>query len=121
VLGVVSTGAPAYSLSFDAGKSVSTNGAKTIADGMECRIPVDASVECIVAGADRIVQLSEDEIKQAMRIYYTDTHNVAEGAGAAALAALLKEKHLYTGKKAGVILSGGNVDKDIFMPILGEG
>ncbi len=121
VVGVVAEGASSYALSFEAGKAVPTNKAETIADGMACRVPVDAALECILQGADRIVTVSDHEIKQAMRIYFTDTHNVAEGAGAAPLAALLQEKLLHHGKKTGVILTGGNVDQDIFAKVLSEG
>src|SRR5581483_3598616 len=91
VVGVVSANAAAYSLSFKAGKPVSTNSADTLADGMACRVPVDDAVAQINQGADRIVDLTENEIKAAMRLYFDATHNVAEGAGAAGLAALLQE------------------------------
>ena len=113
IVGVVSENAAAYALSFDAGEPVSTNSADTLADGMACRVPVAAALDIIRAGAERIVQVSDDEILDAMAHYLTDTHNLAEGAGAAPLAAVLQEKDRMAGKKVGLILSGGNADPDI--------
>lgn len=121
IVGVVSENAPAYKLSFEAGKPVATNSADTFADGVACRIPDAAAVEIINKGAARVVSVSEDEIKAAMRAYYTDTHNLAEGAGAAPLAALLQEKALMRGRKAGVVLTGGNIDTALYGAILAEG
>lgn len=118
VVGVVSANAAAYSLSFKAGKAIATNSADTLADGMACRVPVEDAVAQINKGADRIVELTEDEIKAAMRIYFDDIHNVAEGAGAAGLAALLKEGAAKAGRKAAVVLSGGNVDAPLFRDVL---
>jgi threonine dehydratase len=119
VVGVVSANAAAYALSFKAGKPVSTNSADTLADGMACRVPVDGAVAIINKGADRIVQVTEDEIRKAMRLYFDLIHNVAEGAGAAALAALSQEGAAKAGKKVGLILSGGNVDAPLFQSVLG--
>ena len=118
VVGVVSENAPAYAMSFEAGKPVPTNSANTFADGVACRVPDAGAVDIINKGASRIVTVSEDEIKDAMRAYYTDTHNLAEGAGAAPLAALLQEKDRMAGKKAAVVLSGGNIDTDMYSAIL---
>ena len=118
VVGVVAENAPAYSLSFKAKKPVSTNSADTMADGMACRVPVADAVERINRGAARIVEVSEREIEAAMRHYFTDTHNVAEGAGAAPLAAALKERARIAGKKIGLVLSGGNVDRDVFARVI---
>ncbi len=118
VVGVVAENAPAYALSFKAGHRVPTNSARTFADGMACRDPHGEALDIIRQGAARIVAVSEDEIADAMRIYYTTTHNLAEGAGAAPLAALLKEKTRYAGKRAGLILSGGNVDMPLFTQVL---
>lgn len=120
VVGVVSENAAAYALSFEAGEAIATNSADTFADGVACRVPVDQAVEAIVAGAERIATVSEDQIKQAMRAYYRDTHNIAEGAGAVPLAALMAEKDAMKGKKAGVILTGGNIDRDLYLSILAE-
>lgn len=118
IVGVVAENAPAYALSFAAGKSISTNSADTIADGMACRVPVEPALEIIGKGAARIVRVSEAEIKSAMRAYFDDTHNVAEGAGAAGLAAALKDTERKPGSKVGLILSGGNVDADMFADVL---
>lgn len=118
VVGVVAEGAPAYKLSFEAGRPVSTNQAVTLADGMACRVPEPEAVDVVLKGAARIVALSESEIAGAMRALYTDTHNVAEGAGAAALAACLQERARNRGKKVGVMLCGGNVDATVFREVL---
>ena len=120
VVGVVAERAAAYALSFAAGKPVATNSADTMADGLAVRIPDPTALEIIRKGATRVVTVSEDEIKAAMRAYYTDTHNLAEGAGAAPLAALLKDRSQMAGKKVGVVLSGGNVDAAVFREVLGE-
>jgi threonine dehydratase len=118
IVGVVAEDAPAYALSFAAGQPVPTNRADTIADGMACRSPVPGVVEILCRGAQRIVQVTDADIKAAMTHLFTDTHNVAEGAGAAALAALLKEKHAMAGKRVGIILSGGNVDRELYTSVL---
>ncbi len=118
VAGVVAEGAPAYKLSFEAGHAVSTNQSQTIADGMACRVPDPEAVEIICRGAERVVSVSDPEIEAAMCAFYTDTHNVAEGAGAAPLAALLKEKEAMAGRKVGVMLTGGNVDAAVFREVL---
>jgi threonine dehydratase len=116
IVGVVAENAPAFALSFAAGQPVPTNSARTFADGVACRDPQADAFAIIKTGAARVVTVSEDEIAEAIRIYYTTTHNLAEGAGAAPLAALLKEKARYAGKRAGLILSGGNID----MPVLAQ-
>ena len=118
VVGVVAANAPCYALSFAQGRSVSTNSSRTIADGMAVRVPHDGAVAEILAGAERIATVSEDEIRAAMRYYFTDTHNVAEGAGAAPLAALLRERGRMEGRKVVLVLSGGNVDRGVFSRIL---
>lgn len=118
IVGVVAENAPAFALSFDAGKPVSTREANTFADGMACREPQKEPFEIIRQGAARVVLVSEHEIAEAVRILYTDTHNLAEGAGAASLAALMKEKEVYSGKQAGVILCGGNIDLPVFAKLL---
>jgi threonine dehydratase len=120
VVGVVAEVAAAYALSFAEGRPVSTNSADTMADGMACRVPVPESLAIILAGAERVVTVSEAEIKQAMRAYFTDTHNLAEGAGAAPLAALLKEGDAMRGRKVGLILSGGNIDMTLYRAVLAE-
>ncbi len=118
VVGVVSENAPAYALSFAAGRPVSTNSAETMADGMACRVPVADAVAAINRGAERIVAVAEGEIEAAIRHYYTDTHNLAEGAGAAPLAALLKERERMAGKRVAIILSGGNIDTALYRQVL---
>jgi threonine dehydratase len=120
VVGVVAENAPAYALSFERRESVSTNTADTMADGVACRVPAMDALEVIWAGADRVVRVSDAQIKAAMRHYFTDTHNVAEGAGAAPLAALLKERETMAGKRVGLILSGGNIDRAVYQSILME-
>jgi threonine dehydratase len=120
VVGVVAANAPAYALSFAAGKPVSTNSADTLADGVACRVPDEAALAIILKGAARIVTVSEAEIRQAMRVLFTDTHNVAEGAGAAALAAALQERNRLARKRIAVIQSGGNIDRALFTEILAE-
>jgi len=118
VVGVVSEHAASYALSFEAGEPVSTNSADTLADGLACRVPVAEALDIILARAERIVQVSEDEIIAAMAHYLTDTHNLAEGAGAAPLAALLQEKEQMAGRKVGLILSGGNADPPLIKRLL---
>ncbi len=120
VIGVCSTEASCYALSFAQGRPVSTNSADTLADGMACRVPVAEAVAAINAGAARVVTVSEAELKAAMRALYQDTHNMAEGAGAAATAALMQERDRMAGKTVGVILSGGNMDIDLYRAILAE-
>jgi len=121
VVGVVSVNAPTYALSFRAGEPVPTNSANTMADGLACRVPVAEAVARINAGVERIVEVEDAEIEAAMRHYYTDTHNIAEGAGAAGLAALLKERDAMLGQRVGVVLSGGNVDTAVYRRVLANG
>ena len=121
VVGVVSTEAPAYALSFAAGKVVATNSADTMADGMAVRGPDAQALEVILKGADRIVKVSDAEIAIAMRAYYEDTHQLTEGAGAASLAALMQERERQAGKRVGLILSGGNIDRPLYLRALADG
>jgi len=120
IVGVVAENAPAYALSFAAGRVVTTASADTIADGVACRVPREDAVEIINRWAERIVTVSEAEIAAAMRFYFSDTHNVAEGAGAAPLAALLKERHAMERRRVGLVLSGGNVDREVYARVLAE-
>ncbi|MFO1111969.1 MAG: threonine dehydratase [Bradyrhizobium sp.] len=119
IIGVQSTEAPAYALSFASGRVVMTNSSDTRADGMATRVPDEAALDIIRAGASHIVQVTDDEIGAAIRAYWTDTHNLAEGAGAAPLAAALAEKSRLAGKRVGLILSGGNIDFDLFQKWVG--
>jgi threonine dehydratase len=118
IVGVVAAAAPAVALSFEAGRPVPTNSAHTFADGMACREPNAESLAIISKGAARVVRVTEDEIAEAIRLYWRATHNVAEGAGAAPLAALLKERGRMKGKRVGLILSGGNIDTDVLRTVL---
>ncbi len=118
VVGVVAEQAPTYALSFEAKRPVATNSADTLADGVAVRVPDPDALDVILGGAERVVTVTEDEIKSAMRAYFTDTHNVAEGAGAAPLAALIKEKDAMAGRKVGLVLSGGNIDTGLYRDIL---
>ena len=120
VVGVVSENAACYALSFASGRPIETPSAITFADGVAVRVPVPEALEAIIAGADRIVQVSDDEVKAAVRIFFRDTHNIAEGAGAAPLAALLKDP-ARKGKRFAVILSGGNIDRELYLEALGAG
>jgi threonine dehydratase len=118
VVGVVSDAAPCAKLSVEAGRLVETETARTFADGMAVRVPVQAAFDIYSRGADRIVAVSDDEVADAIRAYFTDTHNLAEGAGAAPLAALMRERERMAGREVGVILCGGNIDADWMAEIL---
>lgn len=114
IIGVQSTEAPAYALSLKAGRAVSTNSADTFADGMATRVPDEEALALMMKGLARIVLVNDDEVADAVRAYWTDTHNLAEGAGAAALAAAMQERSANRGKRIGLILSGGNIDLALF-------
>jgi len=118
VVGVVADAAPAYALSFEAGRVLSTDTASTFADGIAVRVPSEQALAIIKAGASHILRLSDDEIAEAIRIYYRDTHNLAEGAGAAPLAGLMREHKSLQGQKAAAILCGGNIDAPVFSQVL---
>ncbi|MSP42819.1 MAG: threonine dehydratase [Alphaproteobacteria bacterium] len=118
IVAVAARNAPAMALSFDAGRPVSTNSALTFADGIATREPVEEALTIIRRGAARIVQVSEDEIAEAIRVYFQVTHQIAEGAGAAALAGLIQERQRMAGKNIAVILSGGNMDASVYRSIL---
>ena len=114
IVGVQAAGAPSYALSFEAGHAVETPAAQTFADGVATRVPDPEALDMILKGATRVVIVDEQEIADAVRHYWQKTHNLAEGAGAVPLAAALKEKSLNMGRKVGLILSGGNIDLDLF-------
>ncbi len=118
IVGVVAAESRSYALSFEQRKLVASPSSTALADGLACRVPNAQALELIWANVDRIVEVSEAEIAAAMRAYFEDTHNVAEGAGAAALAAALKERSALTGKKIGIVLSGGNVDRETYQAVL---
>lgn len=113
IVGVVAATADAYAQSFERGEVVSTRSADTIADGLAVRVPDPSALALMRAGAARIVRVSEQQILSAIRTYYLDTHNLAEGAGAAPLAALLAERERYSRQRVGVVLSGANLDAGV--------
>ncbi len=118
IIGVVSDQFSAAKKSFESGTIIDTGPAHSFADGMAVRVPVPDAYAIYSKGVERIIQVSDDEIAEATRIYFKDTHNAAEGAGAASLAAALKERDQLKNKKVGVILTGGNIDTDAFRQIL---
>lgn len=118
IVGVVSAHAPAYQLSFRAGHSVAAPVSTVLADGMACRQPDPSSLSTILEFADDVLAVTDDEVARAMRLYFRATHNVAEGAGAAPLAAALQLGERIAGKKIGLPLTGGNVDADLFRKVL---
>ncbi|MCB2094832.1 MAG: threonine dehydratase [Rhodobacteraceae bacterium] len=121
VIGVVAANAATAKLSVEAGTLIATETAHTFADGMAVRVPVRDAFEIYSEGAARILAVSETEIAEAMRHYFTDTHNLAEGAGSAPLAALMQERGAMAGKRVGLILSGGNIDTGWFTTVLQGG
>jgi threonine dehydratase len=120
IVGVVSSHANAYAQSFAARRPIETATANTLADGMAVRVPVPAALEVICRGAARVVEVTDAEVEDAMRWYFADTHQIAEGAGAAPLAAMLKEGD-RAGPRTAVILSGGNVDREVYARVLSAG
>jgi threonine dehydratase len=127
IVGVVAAESPSYALSFHQHAIVEAPSRTAIADGLACRTPNAQAMEVIWENVARIVQVSDAEIAAAMRFFYQDTHNLAEGAGAAALAGALKEAQfnaggarLNAGKRIGIVLTGGNVDRDAYQAVLGE-
>jgi threonine dehydratase len=118
IVGVVAANAATYALSFAAAKPVATNNADTFAGGLAVRVPDPAALDTICRHVARIVSVSEAEMREAIRIIFSDTHNVAEGAGAAPLAAALQERDRLAGRRIAVIQSGGNIDRALFAEIL---
>jgi threonine dehydratase len=118
IVGVVASNAPAMALSFAAKKPVPTDSANTFADGMATRDPRQEALTIIQRGAARVLKVSEDDIAEAVRVYFEDTHNVAEGAGAAPLAGLMQERASMRGKSVALILTGGNIDMSVYRRIL---
>jgi threonine dehydratase len=118
VVGVVSTEAPAFALSYGEDRVISHEATTRIADGMACRTPMQEALDIARRGGARVVQVTDDEVETAMRVLFADTHNVAEGGGAAALAALLQERSAMQGRKVAVVVSGGNVDSDVYARVL---
>ncbi|MDB5969615.1 MAG: hypothetical protein JWQ90_2065 [Hydrocarboniphaga sp.] len=120
IVGVVSTGAPAYALSFAQGLPIEHAVTTQLADGMACRKPDPLALAIIRRSAQRIVEVSDEQIASAMRTLFQCTHQVAEGAGAAACAAAAQESAHIRGRRIGLVLSGGNVDRDVFGSVLGS-
>ncbi len=118
IIGVGAANAPATALSFEAGKPVTTPTARTFADGIATREPLAEVIDTIRKGTARFIKVTEDEIAHAIRVYFDDTHHVAEGAGAAPLAALIQERERMAGRTVGVILSGGNIERARFSQVL---
>ncbi len=118
IVGVGAVNAPATARSFAAGHPVATDSARTFADGIATREPSAEAIGIICRGAARIVTVTEEEIADAMRIYFDDTHQVSEGAGAAPLAALLRERARSARSRVGVVLSGGNIERARFMQVM---
>ena len=118
IIGVVSSASPSYALSFAQRKIVEAPALTLLADGLACRLPAAGAMEAIWANVARIVEVSDAEIAAAMRLYFQDTHNVAEGAGAAPLAAAINERHQNNDKRVGLVLTGGNVDLDLYDAVL---
>jgi threonine dehydratase len=121
IVGVVAAQSPSYSLSFQQKKIVEAPSQTAIADGLACRLPNPLAMEVIWENVARIVEVTDNEIASAMRMIYEDTHNLAEGAAAAAFAGALKEKERHAGKRIGIVLTGGNVDREIYAEILAAG
>jgi threonine dehydratase len=118
IIGVVSSASPSYALSFTQRQIVEAPSKTLLADGLACRVPAAQAMEIIWNNVERIVEVADSEIAEAMRIYFQDTHNVAEGAGAAPLAAALKEQTRNKGQRIGLVLTGGNVDLELYNKVL---
>jgi threonine dehydratase len=118
IVGVVADAAPAYAKSFDARAPMSAPVEDTIADGMACRTADPQAIDVILRGAARIVTVSEQDLRAAMRLMFSATHNVCEGAGAGALAALTREAARMQGRRVAVVLTGGNIDSTRFAEVL---
>lgn len=120
IIGVTAVAAPAYALSLASDRLIEAPVAATIADGVACRLPDPRALAHIRRGVSRVIEVGEPEIRSAMRHYFTGTHNVAEGAGAAPLAALLQDTQRAQARRVGLVLSGGNVDRRVFAGVLSE-
>jgi len=121
VFGVISDRANTYRLSLDAGRPVPTNSAHTFADGMAVRVPSEEALAIMRRGMAGLFEVTDDEIAEAIRILYTDTHTLAEGAGAAAFAALWRERGRFAGKRVAVVVSGQNIDRPWMATVLTGG
>jgi threonine dehydratase len=120
IVGVVSASAPTTALSLAAGHVVEQTSTTRIADGIAIGRAHPVSLEILRLELDHVVQVTDDEVEEAMRALFTDTHNVSEGAGAASLAALMQERGCWAGRRVGIVLSGGNVDREVFARVLSQ-
>jgi threonine dehydratase len=118
IVGVVSAAAPAYARSFEYRELVERPAHTELADGLACRKPEAAALEIILAHVTRIVEVTDDDVAEAMRLVFSSTHTVAEGAGAAGVAAMLREKHQIAGRKVATVLCGANVDRLVYARVL---
>jgi threonine dehydratase len=118
LVGVVSSHATCYQDSFKAGHAISAPARTALADGLACSVPDAESLAIVLDQADDVIAVSDDEVAHAMRVLFADTHNVAEGAGAASMAAALQQRDKWAGKRVGVTLCGGNVDSAMFAQVL---
>jgi threonine dehydratase len=121
IIGVASECAPGIALSFAARKLVTHDVSTRIADGLACSTPHPDALELILQGVERIVRITDEDVELAMRAYFSDTHNVAEGAAGAGLAAILRDRDSVAGKRVGVVFTGGNVDAPVFTRVLAAG
>lgn len=121
IVGVVAAQAPAMARSVATGEVVATETADTFADGIACRVPMPEPLEIVRRGAAGVVEVGEDAIADAMRVLYSETHNVAEGAGAAAFAALMQQRTRHARQRVAVVLTGGNVDTAVLRIVLAGG
>lgn len=121
IVGVVAERAPAYALSFAQKKIICHDVTPTLADGLACRKPHPDAFKVILEKVSRVIEVSEESIEDAMRVLFRDTHNVAEGSAAASLAGFVQERDRYQGRKVGIILSGANVDSEVFARVLMSG
>jgi threonine dehydratase len=118
IVGVVSAHAAAYQQSYREGRVIEAPVTTLLADGMACRVPDAQALEIIRAEVDEVIAVSDDAVADAMRALFADTHNVAEGAGAASLAGALQQRERWVGRRVGVTISGGNVDSAVFAKVL---
>ncbi|MEO7008086.1 MAG: pyridoxal-phosphate dependent enzyme, partial [Caldimonas sp.] len=118
IIGVVSAHATAYQQSFRAGRPIEAPVTTVLADGMACRVADPDALAVIRREVDDVIAVTDDEVAAAMRALFADTHNVAEGAGAAALAGAMQQRERWAGKTVGVTISGGNVDSDVYARVL---
>jgi threonine dehydratase len=118
IVGVVSALAPAYARSLELGRAVSCEVTTRIADGVACRTPNADALAVIQRSVERVVEVTDDEVERAMGAIFDDTHNVAEGAGAVGLAAILRERDRIAGRRVGFVLTGANVDSPLYIEAL---